>query len=58
VLASKRRPADLLAPFGLDDLFALRLRPNPLRRIPAFWKTVASVTARWPEVQTERGASP
>ncbi len=43
---------DLAAPFGLADLFALRLRPNPLRpRNPlGFQKVVMSCRARWPEV--------
>jgi hypothetical protein len=41
----------IFAPFGLEDLFALRLRPNPLRATPSFAKTVASVEERWPEVQ-------
>jgi hypothetical protein len=40
----------VLAPFGLEDLFALRLRPNPLRKTAGFARTVASVRARWPEV--------
>lgn len=42
----------LAAPFGLEDCFALRLRPNPGRAInPAgFAKVVASCQARWPEV--------
>ena len=41
------------APFGLDDLFALRLQRNPNRpiHIAAFQRVVASVRARWPEVQ-------
>ena len=45
----------LTAPFGLDDVFALRLRPNPRRPInPAgFARVVRSVTARWPEVTVE-----
>ena len=38
------------APFGLDDLFALTLRPNPLRRTNGFARTAASATARWPEL--------
>jgi hypothetical protein len=41
----------VLAPFGLEDLFALRLRPNPLRPTPWFAAKVASATARWPELQ-------
>ena len=38
------------APFGLDDLFALRLAPNPVRRTNGFARTAASATARWPEL--------
>jgi hypothetical protein len=38
------------APFGLEDLFALRLRPNPHRRTNGFARTAASATARWPEL--------
>ncbi len=42
----------VVAPFGLDDLFAMRLRLNPNRpiNIPAFQRVVASVQARWPEI--------
>jgi len=38
------------APFGLDDLFALRLAPNPIRKTNGFARTAASATARWPEL--------
>jgi hypothetical protein len=38
------------APFGLEDMFALRLRPNPRRPTNGFARTSASVTARWPEL--------
>ena len=41
----------VLAPFGLDDLFALRLAPNPRRKTNGFARTAASATARWPELQ-------
>lgn len=42
------------APFGLDDLFALRLRPNPRRGLARGWdKVTASAKARWPEVSIE-----
>jgi len=42
---------DIAAPFGLEDLFAMRLRPNPLRGLAAGWtKVTASAQARWPEV--------
>jgi hypothetical protein len=42
----------LAAPFGLDDLFAMRLRPNPNRRISAeaFARVSGSAGARWPEL--------
>ena len=40
----------IMAPFGLDDLFAMRLRPNPWRRTNGFARTAASTQARWPEV--------
>ena len=38
------------APFGLADLFALRLRPNPRRKTLHFDRTSADVRRRWPEV--------
>ena len=46
---------DVAAPFGLDDLFAMRLRPNPRRPINprGFQKVVISRQARWPEVTVD-----
>src|ERR1700719_3145962 len=41
------------APFGLADLFALRLRPNPRRFSANFSQVAAGVTRRWPEVTVE-----
>jgi uncharacterized protein len=43
------------APFGLEDLFALRLRPNPLRvKGAGGWeRTTGSAKARWPEISIE-----
>jgi uncharacterized protein len=38
------------APFGLADLFALRLRPNPRRKTVGFARTAADVQRRWPEL--------
>ncbi|MDO8296805.1 MAG: nucleotidyltransferase family protein [Caulobacter sp.] len=39
------------APFGLEDLFAMTLRPNPNRGLAKGWvKTTTSARARWPEV--------
>ena len=45
----------IAAPFGLDDLFAMRLRPNPNRpvNIRGFERVVASARARWPEVKVD-----
>ncbi len=44
---------EVVAPFGLEDLFALRLRPNPERPSPAFARTAASAQRRWPEIEIE-----
>jgi hypothetical protein len=41
------------APFGLAELFALRLRPNPRRETLGFPRTAADVRRRWPEVIIE-----
>jgi hypothetical protein len=41
------------APFGLADLFALRLRPNPCRKTVGFARIAADVRRRWPEVVVE-----
>jgi uncharacterized protein len=43
------------APFGLEDLFAMRLRPNPLRvKGAGGWeRTTGSAKARWPEITVE-----
>jgi hypothetical protein len=40
----------IAAPFGLEDLFAMRLRPNPNRVTNGFARTAASARARWPEL--------
>jgi hypothetical protein len=58
-VAVRLEPDDRLtvvAPFGLDDLFALRLRPNPMRLTGGFARTAASATARWPEISVEPDA--
>ena len=40
------------APFGLEDVFGMVLRPNPDRPLARGWdKAVASATARWPELR-------
>ncbi|CAN5205297.1 nucleotidyltransferase family protein [soil metagenome] len=39
------------APFGLGDVFAMTLRPNPERPLAKGWdKAVASARSRWPEL--------
>jgi hypothetical protein len=38
------------APFGLADLFALRVVPNPYRKTVGFDRAAADVRRRWPEV--------
>ena len=39
------------APFGLEDVFSLTIRPNPDRPLARGWdKAVANATARWPEL--------
>lgn len=40
----------IFAPFGLEDLFALRLRPNPERVTAGFARTAQSAISRWPEL--------
>jgi len=41
----------IAAPFGLDDVFALTIRPNPNRPVAKGWaKAVDSARARWPEL--------
>src|SRR5438132_110316 len=49
-------PGDRLhveAPFGLADLFALRVRPNPWRLSRHFERATASALRRWPELRIE-----
>ena len=49
---------DIAAPFGLDDLFAMRLRPNPRRSLSTGWAPVtAGVAARWPELTISEPAA-
>ncbi|MET0294285.1 MAG: nucleotidyltransferase family protein [Phenylobacterium sp.] len=45
----------IVAPFGLDDLFSLRLRPNPKRPTSGFARTAEATQRRWPEVTIEGG---
>lgn len=47
----------VVAPFGLADLFALRLQPNPRRPSAGFARVVTAVTRRWPEVKVEENGA-
>jgi uncharacterized protein len=45
------------APFGLEDVFAMVLRPNPCRPLANGWdRAVDNAVARWPELQVLRPA--
>jgi hypothetical protein len=41
----------VVAPFGLEDLFARVLRPNPMRGERSFPRIAASAKDRWPEIE-------
>lgn len=41
----------VVAPFGLDDVFDMIIRPNPLRPLAKDWaKVTAKAKSRWPEL--------
>jgi hypothetical protein len=40
----------IVAPFGLEDVFAMRLRPNPQRPSRGLATTIAKARTRWPEL--------
>jgi hypothetical protein len=46
------------APFGLADLFALRLQPNPRRKTFGFDRAAADVRRRWPELVIDNEPEP
>ena len=41
------------APFGLADLFGMRLQPNPRQKTLGFARTCADVLRRWPELMVK-----
>jgi hypothetical protein len=51
---------DIAAPLGLGDLFAMRLRPNPVRpfNAPSYARVTAGLVARWPEATVEAMQAP
>lgn len=54
VRLGQERRMEVVAPFGLDDVFAMRLRPNPRRPLSRDWDTIiGSVRRRWPELTVE-----
>jgi hypothetical protein len=44
----------IAAPFGLEDLFSMRIRPNPRRRANGLTRIATSLQARWPEITVEQ----
>jgi hypothetical protein len=45
------------APFGLEDMFGMVLRPNPKRGLARGWtRVVGSARGRWPELTVREGA--
>lgn len=45
----------IYAPLGLEDVFSMRLRPNPLRPLAKNWsRATTSAQTRWPEVRIEQ----
>ena len=52
VRLDRRDQLHIEAPFGLEDLFAMLVRPNPLRpRSGQFDEIASAMQARWPEIQ-------
>jgi hypothetical protein len=48
---------EIVAPFGVEDIFALKIQPNPLRpQSGGFDRAARSAQARWPEITVEAAA--
>ena len=43
----------VVAPFGLEDMFAMHVRPNPRRPTGGLQRTFANAKGRWPELTIE-----
>ena len=42
---------EIVAPYGLEDLFSMTLRPNPIRPLATGWTRVTGkARERWPEL--------
>nr|WP_313428357.1 nucleotidyltransferase family protein [Brevundimonas diminuta] len=49
----------VVAPFGLEDVFAMTIRPNPTRGLAKGWdRAVANARGRWPEITVVEGSQP
>lgn len=49
----------VVAPFGLEDVFAMTVRPNPTRGLAKGWeRVIANARGRWPEITVVDGAQP
>ncbi|WP_341023412.1 nucleotidyltransferase family protein [Brevundimonas diminuta] len=49
----------VVAPFGLEDVFAMTIRPNPTRGLAKGWeRVIANARGRWPEITVVEGAQP
>jgi hypothetical protein len=49
----------VVAPFGLEDVFAMTIRPNPTRGLATGWeRVIANARGRWPEITVVDGAQP
>jgi len=52
VRLEKDDSVSVAAPLGLDDIFALTLRPNPNRGVARDWaRVIEKARARWPELR-------
>ena len=49
----------VIAPFGLEDVFDMVIRPNPTRGLAKGWeRVIANARGRWPEITVVEGAQP
>jgi len=49
----------VVAPFGLEDVFAMTIRPNPTRGLAKGWeRVIANARGRWPEITVVDGPQP
>lgn len=49
----------VVAPFGLEDVFAMTIRPNPTRGLAKGWeRVIANARGRWPEITVVERAQP